>query len=99
MSVRISDDAMVSDAMRHTARRVPGGWALSWLPGRVFDRYQAVSGMTAAEVLARRPAPDDPVWLHVRGWLAELGISEAEWPCGSEHEPFRTDAEGGLDRG
>lgn len=53
MSTRITDATMTSDLTRHDARRVEGGWEVSWLPGRVLDRDQAITGMTLAETVAQ----------------------------------------------
>jgi hypothetical protein len=48
----ITEGDMVSEDTAHTAHRIEGGWALSWLPGRVLDRNQAVTGMVLAEMTA-----------------------------------------------
>ena len=82
---------MTSDQTRHTAAVVPGtvieggptAWSVSWLPGRLLLRSQAITAMTIAEVAATHdflPVGDelgdvDPIWLHIDGWAAELGIS------------------------
>jgi len=42
----------------HTAAAVAGGWTLTWLPGRLVTREQALAGMSLAEIIARTP-PDD----------------------------------------
>ena len=91
MSTRITDTEMTSDQTRHTATVVPGAvieggptaWSVSWLPGRLLLRNQAITAMTIAEVAATHnfaPVGDalgdvDPIWLHIDGWAAELGIS------------------------
>lgn len=82
MITRITDCEMTSDQTRHTARAdAGGGWVVTWLPGRVLTRSQAITAMTLAAVLAvhdHNGAPlhrDSPVWLHVDNWAAELGIS------------------------
>jgi hypothetical protein len=77
---------MTSDQTRHTAAVVPGAvieggptaWSVSWLPGRLLLRNQAITAMTIAEVAATRefePGAADPIWLHIDGWAAELGIT------------------------
>jgi hypothetical protein len=83
----ITDTEMVSDQTRHTAAVVPGAvveggptaWAVTWLPGRLLTRNQAITAMTIAEVAAAHGygvADDDSKWrLHVDGWAAELGLS------------------------
>jgi hypothetical protein len=79
LGTKISDGEMSSDQTRHTARAAGGGWTVTWLPGRVLTRDQAITAMTIAEVAAAHDwAIDggaDPIWLHVDSWAAELGIS------------------------
>lgn len=78
MATRITDHEMTSDRTRHTARAsADGGWVVTWLPGRVLTHSQAVTAMTIAEVLAARGPMhcDNPMWLHIDNWAAELGIS------------------------
>jgi hypothetical protein len=81
---------MVSDATRHTAAVLPGvtveggptAWGVTWLPGRLLTRNQAVTAMTIAEVVAEHDAPGDPLraghrlWAHLESWAAELGIAD-----------------------
>jgi hypothetical protein len=78
---------MTSDQTRHTAAVVPGAvieggptaWGVSWLPGRLLLRNQAVTAMTIAEVVVTHA--DDladnqhTMWLFIDGWAAELGIT------------------------
>jgi len=80
----ITATEMTSTATRHTAaagpepaRYEPETWSVTWLPGRVLTRDQAITAMTIAEVVATHDLCDNssPVWLHVDGWAAELGIS------------------------
>jgi hypothetical protein len=54
--VLINDDAITSETTSHTAQRVEGWWTLSWLPGRLLERNQAITGMTIAELVAKAPA-------------------------------------------
>lgn len=82
MATRITDHEMTSDHTRHTARaNADGGWVVTWLPGRTLTHNQAITAMTIAEVLATHDhdgAPlhhDNPMWLHIDQWAAELGIS------------------------
>jgi hypothetical protein len=87
MATKISDTEMTSDRTRHTARVVPGAvveggptaWEVSWLPGRLLLRNQAITAMTIAEVVwthqFETPGSKDPIWLHLDGWAAELGIT------------------------
>jgi hypothetical protein len=83
----ITDSEMSSDSTRHRAAVVPGAvieggptaWSVTWLPGRLLLRNQAITAMTIAEVAAAHDygrADDDSKWrLHVDGWAAELGLS------------------------
>jgi hypothetical protein len=89
---------MSSDLTRHTARAVEGGgWAVSWLPGRTLTRNQAITAGLIAEVV--KTHADDltdnqhPLWLHIEGWAAELGITGPH--AVAEQPP----AEGGTDPG
>lgn len=79
MSTTITDDTMTSTNSPHTARRVDGGWTVSWLPDRILDRNQALTAMTIAELVAtNHVTPGSRYWLHLRAWAAELGLTESE---------------------
>lgn len=74
MTLRITDDEITSDVTNASARRHPDGWVVSHL-GRAhqrFDRNQAITAMTLAEVYAKNPPKDDQVWAHVANWEKEL---------------------------
>lgn len=91
MATTITDSAMTSDDTRHTAAVLPGvtveggptAWSVTWLPGRVLTRNQAITAMTIAEVAATHafapvgdaPGDIDKIWLFIDGWAAELGIT------------------------
>ena len=87
MAMKITDTQMTSDQTRHTAAVVPGAvieagptaWGVSWLPGRLLLRNQAITAMTIAEVVATHKfqvdGGNDPIWLHIDSWAAELGIT------------------------
>lgn len=87
MGTTISDTEMSSDETRHTAAVVPGAvveggptaWSVSWLPGRLLLRNQAITAMTIAEVVAVHADEladnGNRWWLHIDGWAAELGLS------------------------
>jgi hypothetical protein len=76
---------MTSDQTRHTAAVVPGAvieggptaWSVSWLPGRLLLRDQAITAMTIAELSRddRLTDSQSKLWLHIDGWAAELGLS------------------------
>ena len=90
MSTKITDTEMTSDQTRHTAAAVTdsryGSWTVTWLPGTCLSYNQAITAMTIAEVVATHeflPVGDeagdvDPIWVHLDGWAAELGISGAK---------------------
>ena len=78
--VTITDISMSSPATPHTATATGGGWTVSWLPGRTMTRDQATTAMVIANLVGCRGVPraDDPIWLHLDGWAAELSLTA---PC------------------
>lgn len=61
---------------------------MTWLPGRVLTRNQAITAMVLAETVAGGIGDHtDKRWLFIEGWADELGIivgAEAElWPIRS----------------
>jgi hypothetical protein len=79
VSVAIGDDLISSDLSKHSARLVDGSWFTSWHPSLALSYNQAITAMVLADMLGRQPVGlcDDPVWIHVEGWAAELGLSGA----------------------
>src|SRR5690348_12849130 len=79
MNVTVTDDAMTGENTTHTARRTYEGiniWEVSWLPGRLPDRNQAISAMVIADFAASTaPRQGDRLWPHIEGWAAELGLT------------------------
>lgn len=75
--ITITDTAMTSPATPHTATATGGGWTVSWLPGRTLDRNQATTAMTIADIVGTTGVPrvDDPIWMFLDGWAAELGLT------------------------
>jgi hypothetical protein len=75
--ITITDTHMTSPATPHTATATSKGWEVSWLPGRTLDRNQAITAMTIASIVGTKGVPrvDDPVWLHLDGWAAELSLT------------------------
>ncbi|HEY6792064.1 MAG TPA: hypothetical protein VI365_32595 [Trebonia sp.] len=92
MATKISATEMTSDLTRHTAHAIEGGWEVTWLPGRVLTQGQAVTAMLLAETVAARI--DDladnghPLWGHIDGWAAELGISGPHAVAESSMSPW-----------
>lgn len=78
MSLHIASNLMYGDTTEHTAREEDGTWTVTWLPGRVLDRNQAVSAMQIAVAVAASVEPGDLRFIHVEGWAAELGLAPAE---------------------
>lgn len=84
LSTKISDSEMSSDLTRHTATAwlVPGEptlWSVTWLPGRVLTRSQAITAMTIAETVTAHADEladnSSSWWRHIDGWAAELGVT------------------------
>jgi hypothetical protein len=75
--ISITDTHMSSPDTPHTARVKGEGWEVSWLPGRTLDRNQAITAMTIASIVGGKGVPraDDPIWLHLDGWAAELSLT------------------------
>jgi hypothetical protein len=75
--ITITDISMTSPATPHTATVTGRGWKVSWLPGRILTRDQATTAMVIAGIVACRGVPraDDPIWLHIDGWAAELSLT------------------------
>lgn len=72
MTLRITDNAITSDECSEIAlREEDGSWTVTGRPGR-YDRNQAISAMSIAEVHAQNPPVGDPAWAHVIDWESEL---------------------------
>lgn len=79
MGVEISGQGMRSTTSGHTAKRLTsGGWVLSWLPGRVLTRNQAVSGLLLADTAGDGLEPGDSRWPALDSWARELDLSGPE---------------------
>jgi hypothetical protein len=52
VNIKITDEAMTSDTTPHSTRPARNGWAVTWLPGRVLTRNQAITAMVLAETVA-----------------------------------------------
>ena len=76
-SITITDTHMSSLDTPHSATVTGGGWQVSWLPGRTLDRNQAITAMTIASTVGGNGVPraDNPIWMHLDGWAAELGLT------------------------
>jgi len=79
MATTITLDRMSDTDSSHIAERVSADiWILSWRPGALFTRDQAITGMVLAAAVANGIRPGHPRWPHVQGWAAELGLSGLE---------------------
>lgn len=72
----ITDTTMASNTTRHHAERLADGWRVSWLPDRRLTQSQAITAMTIAQyVHAHELTAHHPLWPHIDGWAAELGLT------------------------
>ena len=79
MNIKITDEAMTSDTTPHSTRPDGNGWAVTWLPGRVLTRNQAITAMVLAETVAGGIGDHtDKRRLFIEGWADELGITGAD---------------------
>lgn len=58
MTLEPTDWLITSDITPETAHYTGDGWILSWLPGRLLTREQAITGMVLDETLSD-PDPED----------------------------------------
>ena len=96
--IRITSTHMSSPDTPHTA--TADGWEVSWLPGRTLDRNQATTAMVIADIVGATGVPraDDPVWLHLDGWAAELGLTAPGAVARAAEPPTGRDTEGQRER-
>jgi hypothetical protein len=91
MGLHIASNFMWSDDTKHTAREEGGTWTVTWLPGRVLDHSQAVTAMMIAEKASQGVGlSDDPLWRHLEGMAAELGLSAANAIARASERPEDT---------
>jgi hypothetical protein len=81
MATTITETRMSSDVTEHHASKIPAHppgelWRVSWLPGRVLARNQAVTAMVVAEHVARGVRDGShKKWPFMLTWARELGVS------------------------
>jgi hypothetical protein len=84
LAIKFSPDTMTCGASGHTAHQDDAGtWAVSYLPGRVFTRSEAITALSIAEAAVTIDAAAgegdgatwDRLWPHICGWADELGVS------------------------
>ena len=73
MNIKITDEAMTSDTTPHSTRPDGDGWAVTWLPGRVLTRNQAITAMMLAETVAGDHTGQR--WPFIESWANELGMT------------------------
>lgn len=79
MTLRITGTEMASEQTAETAILVDGGWSVSWLPGRVLTRNQAITALTVAEEMTFYAADREPYqYEFIRDHAAELGLTAGE---------------------
>lgn len=81
VGISITEQEMASEATGHRARRLvnEGGWVVSWLPGRVLDRQQAITAMVLAVTVATETLEGGHrMWPVIDSWAAELGLAGPE---------------------
>ena len=84
VSVRINHEDMSVAGTEHRARLVVtrdvagkitgSGWEVSWLPGQLVTRNQAITAMVLASAVTGGAQPGDDRWPFVEDWAAELGM-------------------------
>ena len=96
MALTIGDGSISSDRSSHTARPALGDrrmWEVSWLPGRLLTRNDAITAMVLADVTgAGDMHPQHRLWAHVEGWAAELGVSGSNVLARTASAPTWVDA-------
>ena len=97
--ITITDTTMTSPATPHTATTTGGGWQVSWLPGRTLNRNQATTAMVIANIVGSKGVPraDDPIWLFLDGWAAELSLTAPGAVARVSEPPTGRDTEGHLE--
>jgi hypothetical protein len=80
MALRITDTTITSNVpgCPQVAQLREGRWSVTGYRGHAFDRNQALTAMTLAEVYALDPPAEHPIWRHVPGWRRELGLSDED---------------------
>src|SRR5215470_14350063 len=99
--ITITDTTMTNPATPHTATATGGGWEVSWLPGRTLTQNQATTAMTIADMVGGTGVPraDDPIWLFLDGWAAELGLTAPGAVARVSESPAGRDTEGHREPG
>lgn len=80
---QLAAERITSDTTPHTAWRLDcdgDQWEVTWLPGRVLDREDAITALTFAETVANitRDAvlrTEHPIWPVLQAWAGELGLT------------------------
>jgi hypothetical protein len=81
--IRITATSMHSPATPHTATATGERWQVSWLPGRILTRNQAVTAMVIAYTVAGGAIrdSDDRIWPHLDNWRASWAPVRRAAPC------------------
>ncbi|GAB2521294.1 hypothetical protein [Nocardia heshunensis] len=74
----VCDWSITSGVVDEFAERLPGNketdWRVSWLPGRLFTRAQAVAAMELVELLYDKSADDGTLHATIAATAEQLGI-------------------------
>jgi hypothetical protein len=72
MALQITISTMSSDLTNERGYKDMEGWHVTTHPGRTFDRNQAITAMTLAEIEGQGLADDPRYAAHVAQWRNEL---------------------------
>ena len=80
MALSITETDMFCDVSQHSAMKLESAdWSVSWLPGWLLDRNQAITAMTIAEMVSTEEfTSDNPMWTQLEDWASELGMTASE---------------------
>ncbi|RSM80417.1 hypothetical protein DMH04_30260 [Kibdelosporangium aridum] len=81
MYLRFGDSRIDGGTSEHYAWSTKDGWQVSWLPDRYFDQNGAITAMMIAEAYSESPPPSSPVWIHVKAWKDEIGLTDMDRPA------------------
>jgi hypothetical protein len=79
-AITITDTSMRSDKTGHAARHLRSDegcqrWEVTWLPGRVLGRSEAITAMMLAQTVATGLEPGDRRWPFIDAWAEELELT------------------------
>jgi hypothetical protein len=97
MTLKFTDETIISDHTPHVARLAPGDqhtWEVSWLPGRSINRNTAITAMVLADVIGSHHLhAGHRLWPHIEGWAAELDLTAPDALTMASQPPGRVSPE------